>query len=226
MDAGFTPASLRAGGATHLLETGVPISNIRFAGCWASEKAMSVYLQEAEAASTLLSMSGSSVDRLEFAPVICVLLKDLPAALYLSCLMDPQHAFDFMDVAALFSVQLAAQERMHLYQLSSTDIAEIEASKQNSDQVRLSKKYVLAEEALERLGEVIEGYPASSVSEPEPPPLQAGSLKVSFSGTSHRPKHLVPSQPANCALFPFVRVAPARPALLLQNLSMGPLFRY
>ena len=63
----FTPASLRAGGATHMLESGVSLSSIKFAGSWASEKAMSCYLQEAEAAATLLSMSSSSVDKLEYA---------------------------------------------------------------------------------------------------------------------------------------------------------------
>ena len=136
--------------------------------------------------------------------------------------MDPQQAFDLMAAAGLFSVQLAAQGRMHLYQLSSTDAAEIKASKQNSDQVRIAKKYVLAKEALENLGKVIEGYPASSVSEPEPPPLQAGSLKGKFWGTSHTPKHLVPSQPANCALVLFVRVAPARQASFAAELVYGP----
>ena len=62
----LTPASLRAGGATWLLEQGVSLAAIRFAGGWASDKAMCCYLQEAEAASTLLSLSFSEQRRLEF----------------------------------------------------------------------------------------------------------------------------------------------------------------
>lgn len=62
---GITVASLRAGGATWLLEQGTPLSNIRFAGSWASERAMSCYLQEAESASVLLSMLPSQQLRLE-----------------------------------------------------------------------------------------------------------------------------------------------------------------
>ena len=63
----LTPASLRAGGATWLLEQGASLETIRFAGCWASDKAMSCYLQEAEAASVLLSLSESQQERLECA---------------------------------------------------------------------------------------------------------------------------------------------------------------
>jgi hypothetical protein len=54
---GITPASLRAGGATAMLESGVPVANIRFAGCWASEKSLACYLQEAEAAATVMAIS-------------------------------------------------------------------------------------------------------------------------------------------------------------------------
>jgi hypothetical protein len=52
----LTPASLRAGGATHLFEVGASISAIRFAGSWSSERVLSHYLQEAEAAATLLDV--------------------------------------------------------------------------------------------------------------------------------------------------------------------------
>lgn len=46
---GITPASCRAGGgATAMMERGVPPNVIRFRGCWASERAMESYLQEAE----------------------------------------------------------------------------------------------------------------------------------------------------------------------------------
>ena len=62
---GFCCASFHAGGATGLLESGVPISQIKFSGCWASEKAMSAYLQEAESAATLLSIPDHAARRLE-----------------------------------------------------------------------------------------------------------------------------------------------------------------
>jgi hypothetical protein len=52
----ITPASLRAGGATAMLEAGIPVANIRFAGCWASEKSLACYLQEAEAAAAVMSI--------------------------------------------------------------------------------------------------------------------------------------------------------------------------
>ena len=62
---GLTPASLRAGGATLMLEQGQPLSTIRFAGSWASDKAMACYLQEAESASVLLSLNRSQLFRFE-----------------------------------------------------------------------------------------------------------------------------------------------------------------
>ena len=61
----LSPASLRTGGASLLVEQGVPVANIGFAGCWASEKALSSYFQEAEAASTLLQVSSAQARRLE-----------------------------------------------------------------------------------------------------------------------------------------------------------------
>ena len=61
----LTAASLRAGGATRLLELGVPVANIKIAGCWASERALASYLQEAEAAGALLKLSGPQLRRLE-----------------------------------------------------------------------------------------------------------------------------------------------------------------
>ena len=63
----LTPASLRAGGATWLLERWASLETIRFAGCWASDKAMSCYLQEAEAASVMLSLTTSQQERLKCA---------------------------------------------------------------------------------------------------------------------------------------------------------------
>ena len=61
----ITPASLRAGGATAMLEAGDSITSIRFAGSWSSERVLSHYLQQAEAAAVLLDVSGPSADRIE-----------------------------------------------------------------------------------------------------------------------------------------------------------------
>ena len=62
---GLTPASLRAGGATALLEAGCPPSTIRFSGCWASERVMSVYLQEAAASAALLDVGPEAASNLK-----------------------------------------------------------------------------------------------------------------------------------------------------------------
>jgi hypothetical protein len=61
----LSPGSLRAGGATHLLETGVAVANIKFMGGWKSEHSLAAYLQEAEAAATLLTLSDTAATRLE-----------------------------------------------------------------------------------------------------------------------------------------------------------------
>ena len=61
----LSPASCRAGGATALFESGEPISSIRFAGSWASERVLSHYLQEAESAAALLSINESQASRIE-----------------------------------------------------------------------------------------------------------------------------------------------------------------
>lgn len=60
-----TAGSLRAGGATFRLEKGVHPQNIKFQGGWASERSLWSYLQEAEAASTLLKLSPSQTQKLE-----------------------------------------------------------------------------------------------------------------------------------------------------------------
>ena len=54
---GFGAASLRAGGATFLMEQGVPVGQIRFEGSWASERTLGAYLQEAAAAATLIQVT-------------------------------------------------------------------------------------------------------------------------------------------------------------------------
>ena len=62
---GFGAASLRAGGATFLMERGVPVGQIRFEGSWASERTLGAYLQEAAAAATLIQVSGRQADLIE-----------------------------------------------------------------------------------------------------------------------------------------------------------------
>ena len=61
----LTPGSLRAGGATALLEAGVAPSTIRFCGCWASERSMSAYLQEAAAAAAVLDVGPEAITHLK-----------------------------------------------------------------------------------------------------------------------------------------------------------------
>ena len=64
---GFTLSSLRAGRATELLELGVPIANIQFMGSWGGQRTLAAYLQEAEAASTLLHIGAQEPQRIRFA---------------------------------------------------------------------------------------------------------------------------------------------------------------
>ena len=60
----LTPGSLRAGGATFLLEQGIAVSSIQFAGGWALGHSLAAYLQEAEAAATLFDLSAKTARRL------------------------------------------------------------------------------------------------------------------------------------------------------------------
>ena len=53
---GITPGSIRAGGATSLLEQGTSVANIMFAGGWSAEGTLRSYLQVAEAAQVLLRL--------------------------------------------------------------------------------------------------------------------------------------------------------------------------
>ena len=61
----FSMGGLRAGGATYMLESGKDLGAIKFAGCWASDRAMSSHLQEVAAAVSLLDMSRPHHDRLK-----------------------------------------------------------------------------------------------------------------------------------------------------------------
>ena len=64
-DLGFTLSSFRAGGATALLESGVPVSTIKHSGGWSADKTLSSYLQEAEAALAMIRISDTSARQLE-----------------------------------------------------------------------------------------------------------------------------------------------------------------
>ena len=61
---GITPASLRSGGATHLVDSDVPLDRIRWIGRWASQKMLEVYVQEIAASSVLPGLSASNRARI------------------------------------------------------------------------------------------------------------------------------------------------------------------
>ena len=54
-DVGWTLGSLRAGAATHLFESGVPIGTLKYQGRWSSERSLASYIQEAESTMALVS---------------------------------------------------------------------------------------------------------------------------------------------------------------------------
>jgi len=62
---GFSVGSLRAGGATWMLETGHSLADIQFAGGWSNPRTLSHYVQEATSAMTLLSLEPHLLRRLE-----------------------------------------------------------------------------------------------------------------------------------------------------------------
>ena len=64
----FTPASLRAGGATSRFLAGDEVPRIKFAGRWASERSLGVYLQEA-----VYTMVGAQLppSSLQFVDAVC-----------------------------------------------------------------------------------------------------------------------------------------------------------
>ena len=57
LELGFSPASLRAGGASHLHITGMEISRLKFRGRWASERTLAHYVQRALSRQVQLSLS-------------------------------------------------------------------------------------------------------------------------------------------------------------------------
>ena len=54
----FTPAGLRAGGATHLVAMGMDLSRVQFLGRWRAHQTMAIYVQEATAELVLMQISG------------------------------------------------------------------------------------------------------------------------------------------------------------------------
>ena len=61
----FSPASLRAGGATWLLDSGMDVARIRFLGRWAHLRSLEHYLQVARAQQIALTLSASTSDALK-----------------------------------------------------------------------------------------------------------------------------------------------------------------
>ena len=65
-DMGLTPASLRAGGATHYLSTGIlDLGQLKFRGRWAALSTLEHYVQECTATLVMLRLADSTLDRLE-----------------------------------------------------------------------------------------------------------------------------------------------------------------
>ena len=56
----FTPASLRAGGATHLFQQNVEVARIRIAGRWKSLASLDHYIQEASATTALTQLPAAT----------------------------------------------------------------------------------------------------------------------------------------------------------------------
>jgi hypothetical protein len=79
---GITPGSIRAGGATALLEQGLSVANIMFAGGWSAEATLRSYLQVAEAAQVLLRLDPPQSLWLEHFVKSFAFLEVPPAATY------------------------------------------------------------------------------------------------------------------------------------------------
>ena len=56
----ITAGGFRAGRATELFESGVPISTLKYLGRWRAEASMASYIQEAAAASVLLQLPAAT----------------------------------------------------------------------------------------------------------------------------------------------------------------------
>ena len=53
---GFTPSSLRAGGATWLFEQGMSVQTLQYVGGWSSDRSLSCYIQEAMAVTVVQAL--------------------------------------------------------------------------------------------------------------------------------------------------------------------------
>lgn len=69
---GFTPGSLRPGGATMFYNQNVPISTLRFMGRWTVEKSLEHYIQLAMATQILNKLDQSVVSRLSKLAPLCL----------------------------------------------------------------------------------------------------------------------------------------------------------
>ena len=67
---GFVPASLRAGGATHLYLTGIPVDQLRFIGGWTSVVTLEHYIQEAMSVRMLLQLTPAT--QLQLKALLCM----------------------------------------------------------------------------------------------------------------------------------------------------------
>jgi hypothetical protein len=61
---GFTPASLRAGGATHMFMDGTPIDRLKFLGRWRALQSLEHYIQEAISCLVLCRLEQREADKI------------------------------------------------------------------------------------------------------------------------------------------------------------------
>jgi hypothetical protein len=71
-------ASFRAGRATHLFTSGVPVPTIKYLGRWKSENSMAAYIQEAAAASVMIQLGTHVSLRLERFTALFAFLRQHP----------------------------------------------------------------------------------------------------------------------------------------------------
>lgn len=69
---GFTPGSLRAGGATMFFNRNTPISSLRFMGRWAAEKSLEHYIQLAMSTQIMNRLTPSVITRLQKLSPLCL----------------------------------------------------------------------------------------------------------------------------------------------------------
>ena len=62
----FSPAGLRSGGTTHCFLSGVSVDNLKFAGRWATERTLNVYIQEAMAQLIWISLTEDERQMLQY----------------------------------------------------------------------------------------------------------------------------------------------------------------